>query len=119
MAARICGHSCKGNGSSSALNLPSSTFSRFIFLFEDFDKLFEPLILSDHFMPALDAPFLTPFIAKYTKQDLQHIFKIVLKAQAFILAFITFPEDSKERFFKDCFSDVYYEKNYLDCYNFC
>lgn len=119
MTARTYRFLYKGYRPSFVLGLLCSIFSRSIFLFKDFDKLFKPQVLSEHSIFAFNTTFATLFITKYIKKNLQPIFKMVLEALALLPALITFVESSQEHFFKACFSDIYYRKNHLDCYNFC
>lgn len=58
-------------------------------------------------------------VSKYIIENLQYIFKIVLKVQASGLAPIIFLNSLWERLFKARFLDMYCVKHYLDCYNFC
>ena len=53
-----------------------------------------------------------PPVAKYTEEDLQRIFKTVLKAQ--------FPPSygPREKPLKARLSDVYRDKSHMECYNF-
>ena len=53
-------------------------------------------------------------VPKYTKEDLQHIFKTVLEAQA-----PTISEEPWNKLLKACFLDVYCGKFHIKCYNFC
>ena len=54
-----------------------------------------------------------PPVAKYTKKNLQKIFRIVFKARAL-------PSDGPhEKPLKARLPDVYYGKSYVECYNFC
>lgn len=82
MAAKTCGCPHKSYKHSSALGLFSSIFSGFISLLKDIDKIFEPPVLSKNHIPVPDTLSLHLSIAKYTKKDLQHIFKIILEVQA-------------------------------------
>lgn len=52
--------------------------------------------------------FTTPTIIKYIKEDLQYIFKIVLKVEVLILILIL--KKLYKCLFKACFSKVYYKK---------
>ena len=54
-----------------------------------------------------------PPVAKYTEEDLQKIFRTVLKARAP-------PSDgSREKLLKARSPDVYSGKSHMECYNFC
>lgn len=79
IATRTCICLYKVYNSSSVLNLPSSISSRFIFLFKNLDELFQPPVLSGNPTPILNASFMALLVAKYKKEDLQHIFKMVLE----------------------------------------
>ena len=72
----------------------------------------------------MEASFTITFVAatsipKYSKDDLQQIFKVVLEALALALA--PAPVISKVLWekLKANFLDVYREKSHMDCYNFC
>lgn len=93
MAAKTCGSSYKSYGPSSVLSPRGSTFSKSISPFSDLDKLSEPPLLSNHPNPALDTLLVALSLAKYTEEDLQHIFKMVLKAQTPTLVFILLHKD--------------------------
>lgn len=80
---------------------------------------FLTLVLSSYPIPTLDIPPTTLSVTKYIEKNLQCIFKIILEAQALVLAPITFLKGSREYFFIACFPNVYYIENYLNCYNFC
>ena len=53
-------------------------------------------------------------IPKYTKEDLQWIFRTILEARV-----STTSKKSKNKSLKICSSDVYCSKFYMECYNFC
>lgn len=55
---------------------------------------------------------------KNSKDDFQQILKVVLKARTPIVT-APLPEDPWERPLKPRFSDVYWDKTHLMCYNFC
>lgn len=80
MTTRTCGRSCKDYRFSFLLSLSDSTFSISIFLLKDLNKLSKPLVLSGNPTHIPDALFIGLFVDKYTKENLQHILKIVLKA---------------------------------------
>lgn len=52
-------------------------------------------------------------IAKYTKNDLQYIFKIILDIKVLV------PKKPCKYLLKVRFLDVYHRKFYIDCYQFC
>ena len=54
-----------------------------------------------------------PSIAKYTKENLQKIFKTVLEAQ------VSPFDGPREKLMKARSPNVYYNKSYMECYNFC
>ena len=65
-------------------------------------------------------------IPKYSEDDLQGIFKAVLEAQAAISTPAPAPapapaptafEESRNKSLKACFSDIYYGKFHIDCFN--
>lgn len=70
--------------------------------------------------PGVSAPTLscTP---KYLIKNLQQIIKVLLESQASTLAFqlLVYLEGLYKRFLKACAPDVYHNKIYLECYNFC
>lgn len=90
MDARICRHFYKSYNSRSILNLLSFISSRFTFLLEDLDEHHKPLVLLNILILIIDNFFTTPFTTKFIEKNLEHIFKIVLKAQAFTSAIIIF-----------------------------
>lgn len=90
IAARTCRSYFKCYDIRSVLNLPSSTLSRSISLLENLEELPEPSVLSGNPIPFLDASSLAQSITKYTKEDLQHILKMVLEVQAPVPAPIIF-----------------------------
>ena len=53
------------------------------------------------------------FVAKYTKEHLQTIFKMVLKAQTL------FSDKYYEKLLKARLPNIYYSKSYIKYYNFC
>ena len=54
-----------------------------------------------------------PPVAKYTEENLQRIFKTILKARAL-------PSDGpREKPLKARSPDIYYGKSHMECYNFC
>lgn len=53
-----------------------------------------------------------PFIAKYTKKNLQKIFKIILKTQAFLF------NRSCKKSLKARLPNIYFDKCHIECYNF-
>ena len=63
------------------------------------------------------------FMAQYLKDDLQQIFKTILDFSFLIFHLVStsVPQQYKspcERPLKACFSNVYWDKTYLECYNF-
>lgn len=57
-------------------------------------------------------------IAKYLKNNLQYIFKTVIETKT-IIAINIFADKPCEKFLKVKFLDVYYNKTYINYYNFC
>lgn len=118
MACKTCGQPCKIHGYILAYSL-SSTQSGSTLPFDNFDKISEPLILSGHLIPALDASSTTLSIAEYIKKNLKFIFKMVLETQASTPASLIFLEGLRKYFLKTWFLKVYTRENQIDCYNFC
>lgn len=79
MATRTFRRLYKGYGSSSALNTFGFIFSGSTFLFEDLHKLCKSLLLFGNPTFILDVFFVSLFITKYIKENLQNIFKMVLE----------------------------------------
>lgn len=79
MATKTCRRFYKDYGSSSALCLYNSIFSRSTFLLKNLDKFFKSLVLSNNSILVLDAFPMTLFVIKYIEENLQCILKIVLK----------------------------------------
>ena len=86
--------------------------------------------------PGLKSPTAATNVPKYFKDDLERIFKAILKASAFAptpaLAHAPAPapasafvpaladsEKSGEQPQKACLPNIYCEKSYMNCYNFC
>ena len=73
--------------------------------------------------PSPKFPIAVTSIPKYSKDNLQRIFKVVLEAQALApnptptLALVV-SEMLREKL-KACSLDIYCGKSYMDCYNFC
>ena len=59
--------------------------------------------------------------ARYSKENFQRIFKIVLEARAPILALqpLVFPNEPLTRPLKARFPNLYCGKTHMECYNFC
>ena len=73
---------------------------------------FSPPSESSHDETPVNSPA-KPLVAKYTKKDLQKIFKTVFKAQA------PSSDDPCEKSLKARSLDVYRDKFHMECYNFC
>lgn len=58
---------------------------------------------------------ITSQVLKYSKNDFQQIFKMVIEAR--VLTPKTF-DKSQKRFFKAKVLDIYWNKSHIDCYNF-
>ena len=85
---------------------PSVPLSNFFLSFElDNDLSDQPVEPPGANFPVTVVFATTPTVPKYTKKELQRIFKIVLKA---------WDKPLKARFL-----DVYCRKSYMECYNFC
>lgn len=69
--------------------------------------------LGPNFLIAI-IPTTTPSVFKYTKKNLQQIFKIVLEAWAANIF-----EKSWDKLLKTCSPDMYRTKSYIESYNFC
>lgn len=70
MAAKIHKYASKNYKSSFTLDLSGFTFFRFIFLFKNLNKFFEPLPLFGQIIFILNAIFLALFTFKYIKKNL-------------------------------------------------
>ena len=70
---------------------------------------------------ALLLAFTANSTARYWEKDFQQIFKTVLEAKAFAPAPqpLVFFEKTCKKFLKVKFSDLYCNKTYIECYNFC
>ena len=66
-------------------------------------------------------PALVNSIARYSKKDLQWIFKTVLETTALGLALqpLVFLNGPLTKFLKARFPNLYYSKTHIECYNFC
>ena len=77
---------------------------------------FLPLLESSHNKAPVNPPafgLFKPLVAKYTEEDLQKIFRTILKAQAS-------PSDRPyEKALKISSPDVYCDKSHIEYYNFC
>ena len=69
----------------------------------------------------LKSPAAATNVPKYSKNDLQRIFKAVLEARTLALTFAPAPIISKvpRKKLKAFSPDVYCRKSHIDCYNFC
>lgn len=94
-----------------------SIFSKSISLFDDLNEFSNLLVIFDQSILILHTFFTALSITKYIKKDLQYIFKTVLKIQVLIL--IAFFKSLQKYFFKTWFLEIYIQKNYMYCYNFC
>ena len=90
------------------------------------DQLVRPLEIEP---PVADAPVTATNVLKYSKSDLQRIFKAVLEAQAAVSVAASAPTSApalapivSKAFWEKLKASslhIYYGKSYMDCYNFC
>ena len=78
-------------------------------------KKSSPLPELDYNKAPVDSPISlsTPLVAKYTKEDLQKIFRTILEAQA------SSSDRPYEKQLKARSPEIYYGKSHMECYNFC
>ena len=71
--------------------------------------------------PVIDAPIAAINVSKYSKDDLQKIFKAILEARApvFDPAPASVVSEVPQEKLKARFPDVYCGKSHMDCSNFC
>ena len=79
---------------------------------ERISKRFSPPPESIHDETPVNPPTVEPFVAKYTKEDLQRILRTVFKAQVL-------SDNAREKPLKARSPDVYCGKSYIEYYNFC